>query len=126
MEHNLFILIDYTTISAGDEAASFVKQYGLGTLIGNNTAGEGRTGSYLTAVLPNSRLVFNYNFGYNSIDDKDNSVYGTAQDIYIQNGIEEYIKKLSPDNSLSFENRLKWDSILIETLEIIKERANAK
>lgn len=126
MEHNLFILIDYNTISAGDEAASFVKQYGLGTLIGNNTAGEGRTGSYLTAVLPNSRLVFNYNFGYNSIDDKDNSVYGTAPDIYIQNGIEEYIKKLSLDNSLSFESRLKWDSILIETLEIIKERANTE
>ena len=125
-EHNLFVLIDYNTISAGDEAASFVKQYGLGALIGNNTAGEGRTGSYLTAVLPNSRLVFNYNFGYNGIDGKDNSVYGTAPDIYSQNGIEQYIKKLALDNSLSFENRLIWDNVLIETLELIKEKANAE
>ena len=126
-EHNLFVLVDYNTISAGDEAASLVKQYGLGTLIGNNTAGEGRTGSYLTAVLPNSRLVFNYNFGYNYIDEsKDNSVYGTAPHIYVQNGIDEYIKKLSQDNSLSFENRLKWDNVLIETLEIIKEKDNAE
>lgn len=106
--------------------ASFVKQYSLGTLIGNNTAGEGRTGSYLTAVLPNSRLVFNYNFGYNGIDGKDNSVYGTAPDIYSQNGIEQYIKKLALDNSLSFENRLIWDNVLIETLELIKEKANAE
>lgn len=125
-EHNLFVLIDYNTISAGDEAASFVKLYRLGTLIGNNTAGEGRTGSYLTAVLPNSRLVFNYSFGYNSIDDKDNSVYGTAPDIYVQNGIDEYIKKLSRENSLSFNNRREWDNVLIETLELINEKENAK
>ena len=124
MKHNLFFLIDYNTISAGDEAASFVKQYGLGTLIGNNTAGEGRTGSYLTAVLPNSRLVFNYNFGYNIEENRDNSIYGTAPDIYVRNGIEEFIEKISQDKSLSFENRLKWDSVLIETLEMIEEKKN--
>ncbi len=122
MEHNLFVLIDYSTISAGDEAASLIKQYGLGTLIGNNTAGEGRTGSHLTAVLPNSKLVINYNFGYNyNTENRDNSVYGTAPDIYVQNGIDEYIKKLSQENSLSYESRIEWDSVLTKALEIINE-----
>lgn len=122
-EHNLFVLIDYNTISAGDEAASLIKQYGLGTLIGNNTAGEGRTGSHLTAVLPNSKLVINYNFGYNyNTENRDNSVYGTAPDIYVQNGIDEYIKKLSQENPLSYESRIEWDSVLTKALEIINEK----
>lgn len=122
-EHNLFVLIDHSTISAGDEAASLIQQYGLGTLIGNNTAGEGRTGSHLTAVLPNSKLVINYNFGYNyNMDNRDNSVYGTAPDIYVQNGIDEYIKKLSQENSLSYESRIEWDSVLAKALELINEK----
>ncbi len=125
--HDLYILIDYDTISAGDEAASLIKQYNLGMLIGNNTAGEGRTGSYLTTVLPNSRLVFSYCFGYNCVDEnRDNSVYGTAPDIYVQNGINEYMRKLLLEDSLAYENRLKWDNVLIETLEIIKEKKNAR
>lgn len=124
-KHDLYILIDYDTISAGDEFASIVKEYELGTLIGNNTAGEGRVGSYLTGVLPNSRLVFNYSFGQNCIDgEKDNSVYGTAPDICICNGIDEYIKKLSISNPLTYENRLEWDCILKETVELIKEKEN--
>lgn len=126
-EHKLFILTDYNTVSAGDEAASLAKQYGLGTIIGNNTAGEGRTGSYLTAVLPDSKLIFNYAFGYNCIEDnRDNSVYGTSPDIYVQNGIDEYIKKLSLENSLSYENRLEWDNVLLETLEVIEEKENSQ
>ena len=125
--HNLYFLIDNNTVSAGDEVVSLIKQYKLGTLIGNNTAGEGRTGSYLTDILPNSKLVFNYSFGYNYIEEnKENSVYGTAPDIYSQNGIDEYIKKLSTKDSMSYEGRLKWDNVLIETIDIIKEKENQK
>jgi len=81
-----------------------------------------------TELMPDAFKItaFNYNFGYNIEENGDNSIYGTAPDIYVRNGIEEYIEKISQDKSLSFENRLKWDNVLTETLEFIKEKGNAE
>ena len=128
---NVYILIGSNTASAADFAASFVKENSIGALIGTHTAGEGRTGSFLMNKLPQSGLLFTYNFcEYENSDGKDNSVYGTAPDIYstISDENIELMEniKLCDGKAYTYENRLKWDDVLIETLELIKEDENDK
>ena len=130
-KRNVYVLVSHITLSAADRFASIIKDNGLGKVIGAfNTGGEAY-GSPDLKVLEKSGLYFYYtpNKSLNS-DGTDNSVYGTSPDIYVD------INKsaLNKRNNLivqgidcgTYENRLKWDNVLIKTLELIKEDENDK
>ena len=124
-KHKIYVLVNSGTMSAADQAAYIFKKYKIGTLIGENTGGEGRTGSYMSAVLPSSGLILTYNIGM--CDDAD--IFGTSPDIYVNCGVGSYLKKMKINkccDAESYENRLKWDNVLIETLELMKEKENVK
>ena len=58
------------------------------------------------------------------------SVEGTPPDIYVQQPVEAYFKreriKRSGEDPYTLENRLKWDNVLIKTLELINENDKGK
>lgn len=125
--YNIYVLVSPVSLSAADRFAAIVKDSGLGTVVGAfNTGGEA-FGSPDAAVLEKSGLYFYFtDYKYINPDGTDNSVYGTAPDIYVKLD-ENYIKKrdeliLDNVNYEAYKNRLKWDSVLIETLKIIKEQ----
>jgi len=100
-------------------------------LVGTNTGGEGLIPTMMLDVLPNSKLEFMYNpFKTYSLDCKDNFTFGTAPDIYAELSVSGFEKKQQLISEgidpYTYENRLKWDDVLIKTLEIIKEKENAE
>lgn len=128
---DLYLLISDSTGSSADMLAYEFKKNGLGTVIGtNNTCGE-RDGTLCLNFSDISGIYYTYTeySSFNS-DGKVNSVYGTAPDIYVDTDIENYFtrKELieSRKDPYILENRLEWDNVLAETLEIIKEDENVK
>lgn len=123
---DVYILTSPVTASAADHFVSVVKDNHLATIIGTNTAGEGMMGTLFMDSLPNSKLVYLYTpaKSFNS-DGTDNSIYGTSPDIYADLSADGYIKIKTliaeGQDPYTYENRLKWDDVLIKTLEIIKE-----
>lgn len=110
------ILTSSITASAADGFVSLVKKNKLGTVIGNNTNGEGLAGSYHVDICPESKLVFSYMpGGAKNPDNTDNSVIGTAPDIYVTQTIDEFFTMLKSENELNDEN---WDTILSYDPEI--------
>jgi C-terminal processing protease CtpA/Prc len=128
---DVYILTSPVTASAADHFVSVVKDNNLATIIGTNTAGEGMMGTLFMDSLPNSKLVYLYTpaKAFNS-DGKDNSTFGTAPDIYAELSVSGFEKKQQLISQgidpYTYENRLKWDDVLIETLKIIKEKENNK
>ncbi len=125
----IYILISHTSVSAADFVANMLKHHETVTLIGTSTAGEGIADTYCVDVMPNSHITFRFQHSqaFNS-DGTDNSVYGTMPDIYMGHSFESIAKRNQlmheEGNYKDYENRLMWDNILIETLEIIENRAN--
>lgn len=126
-DKNVYVLTSNATGSSADAFATFLKNCGLAQIIGDNTGGEGLTYSFMADSLPNSRLVFIYNSGkaFNP-DGTVNSVYGTSPDIYAEQTYDGYKILNSSDDPYTYENRLKWDNVLIKAIEIIKEKENVK
>lgn len=126
-DKNVYVLTSNATGSSADALAAFLKNCGLAEIIGDNTGGEGLTYSFMADSLPNSRLVFIYNPGkaFNS-DGTINSVCGTSPNIYAEQTYDGYKILNSLENPYTYENRLKWDNVLIETIKIIKEKGNDK
>lgn len=126
-DKNVYVLTSNATGSSADGLAAFLKSNDLVKIIGDNTGGEGLTYSFMADSLPNSKLVFIYTPGkaFNS-DETVNSVYGTSPDIYAEQSYDGYKLLNALDNPYTYENRLKWDNVLIETIEIIKEEENKK
>lgn len=127
-KYNIYVLVSPVSLSAADRFAAAVKYSGLGTVVGAfNTGGEA-FGSPDAAVLEKSGLYFYFtDYKYVNPDGTDNSVYGTAPDVYVSLG-KDFIKKrdgliLENVNYETYENRLKWDDVLIETLKIIREQS---
>ena len=122
-EHKIYVLINNGTMSAADQAAYIFKKYKIGTLIGENTGGEGRTGSYMSAVLPDSGLILTYNIGMcNDGDEDEKTILGTFPDVYVNYSVNSYVekmrlKKYESSDTEEFKNRLKWDNVLAETIE---------
>lgn len=122
---NVYYLIGKSTASAADEYIAMIKENDLGTIIGTDTAGEGLGGSFLVCMMKNSGLVYTYYpcQAYNS-DGSNNAVIGTMPDIYINQTVDSFRKQrqMQENNNeyYSFENRLDWDNILVETLNINK------
>lgn len=119
-DKNVYLLTSSATGSSADALAAFLKSCGLAEIIGYNTGGEGLTYSFKADSLPNSGLVFIYNPGkaFNP-DGTVNSVYGTSPDIYAEQTYDGYKILNSLEEPYAYENRLKWDSVLKETVEII-------
>ncbi len=127
--YNIYVLVSYYTLSAADRFASIIKDNNLGTVIGAfNTGGEAY-GSPDLKVLETSGIYFYYteNKSLNK-DGTDNSVYGTSPNIYVNINKEALNKRdeliAQEIDYGTYENRLKWDNVLIETLKIIKENEN--
>ena len=121
-EYNIYVLVSHFSVSAADKFASIIKDHGLGTVIGVfNTGGEAY-GSPDIKVLKKSGLYFYYTpFKSLNRDGTDNSVYGTSPDIYVTLNDEFFIKRdellLQGEPYGTYENRLKWDGVLIRALE---------
>ncbi len=119
---NIYVLVSWKTCSAADKAAYFMKTETDALIIGTNTGGEGYS-SYVMKVLPNSGLIMAYTPFMT--EDLKRSVIGTSPDIFCTVSLENYRKNvdlyLSGEVCYPYEMRLKWDNVLIKTLEIIKE-----
>ena len=129
---SIYILCGRSTASATDGFVSFLKDKTDTVIIGNETKGEGRGSSYVMCGLPKSKLVFSYypSLSYNS-DGSCNSVYGTLPDYDIpEYSSEQFLKRneiiseYGMDYAYEYEQLLKWDNVLIKTLEMIKEEEN--
>lgn len=82
------------------------------------------------SALPQSRIAFSYYASYSN-GSSNNSLTGTAPEHYIYDAdyegyllCNEMFKNGIDGNT--YENRLKWDNVLIKTLELIKEDENDK
>jgi len=128
-ECDLYFLVSGNTLSAADRLAHIGRESGEATLIGNNTGGEGLGSMAFTDRLPESGLIFTYmpTAALNS-DGISNGAYGTSPDVYCEltkSGYSDFLELIDlGDDPYTYENRLKWDSVLIKTLEIIEGKNN--
>lgn len=128
----VYVLIGRNTASAADGFSAVIKQGTNAVLIGENTAGEGMGGSYVSVALPESKLGFTYYpaLSFNA-DGTSNSVYGTTPHYYApQFTLDNLITRNNMINehgngyAYSYENRLKWDSPLKYTVDMIRKNEN--
>lgn len=121
---DIYILIGKNSFSATDMFARMAKGKDRTLLIGSNTGGESAVSNYCMDILPNSRLAYLYtpSFSINA-DGENNAIYGTAPDIYKELTAENYLLRCEIEESgqdpYTYENRLKWDNVLTETIEMI-------
>ena len=130
-KRDIYVLTGRNTISAADMFAEIAKEQENTLLIGSNTMGEGIFANYYMDILPNSKMVYLFIPSYaENTDGMDNSVYGTSPDIYSELSIENFIIQQelieNGEDPYTYENRLKWDNVLIKTLELIKEDVDDK
>ncbi len=123
-ERDIYVLTGRNTVSAADMFAGIAKEQENTLLIGSKTMGEGIFANYYMDILPNSKMVYLFIPSYaENTDGMDNSVYGTSPDIYSELSVENYMIQQelieNGEDPYSYENRLKWDNVLIETLELI-------
>lgn len=125
-EKDVYVLINNFTGSAADGFVAALKKTSA-VVIGENTNGEGLAKSFVCDYLPNSGLVFIYMFGkaFNE-DGTDNSLYGTAPDIYAYITAEGYGKCnemiFAGIDPYTYENRQKWDDVLNQAIEMIENK----
>lgn len=131
---NVYVLVGRNTASAADGFSAVIKQGTNAVLVGENTAGEGMGGSYVSVALPESKLAFTYYpaLSFNE-DGTNNSVYGTTPHYYApQFSLENFITRNDMINeygngyAYAYKNRIKWDSPLKYTVDMIKEDENDK
>lgn len=122
----VYVLISNLGASAADWVASLLKEQTSAILIGTQTGGEGLGNTSCVDIMLNSGLAFRYQHSqaFNP-DGTDNSIYGTTADIYIPHTVESIAKRnqlmCEEGNHMSYENRLRWDNVLLETMKIIEE-----
>lgn len=128
---NVFILVSHNTASAADELTAAAKYCKTAVIIGENTGGEG-IGLNSSVIIPlkTSGLYLRYNAAASDNPDGSiNSIYGTSPDHYQELTEDGYFtcrKELALGNDpYEYENRLKWDDVLIKAIEIIEEKENA-
>ena len=129
--YNIYVLVSPDTLSAADRFTAVMKDNNLATIVGAfNTGGEAY-GSPDLKVLETSGIYFYFteNKSLNK-DGTDNSVYGTSPNVYVNLNKETLNKRdeliAQGIDYRTYENRLKWDNVLIETIEMIKEDENDK
>lgn len=128
-DRNIYVLCGANSASLTDEFTTYFKKNKLALVIGeNNTKGEGIAPTYISSRLPNTGLFFCYSpFIAMNSDGKDNSVYGTAPDIYVPLTAEDYLinRKLKAEgkDTHAYENRIQWDTALKYTLNDIETKS---
>lgn len=125
-ERDIYILTSGMTCSAADTLSAMVKIRGEGTIIGDNTRGEGLgvySGGYVVPLKKSGLCIKYVPFHTENPDGTSNSLYGTAPDIYSRLNVESLKKRRmiskSGEDAYSFENRIEWDNVLADTIEII-------
>jgi hypothetical protein len=126
-QKSVIILTSQKTGSAADEFVSIAKKYGLATVVGNNTGGEGLAGSYMVLACPNSQLAFVYMPGGNlNPDGTDNSVFGTSPDIYISQSVDDFylqqeMESVDRINQDHVQAALLYDTVLRYSVELLSQ-----
>ncbi|MCR5249861.1 MAG: hypothetical protein K6E50_04580 [Lachnospiraceae bacterium] len=122
---NIYVLVSGRTFSSGDICAGILAKVEGITLIGENTKGEGFTGSPLVYFLPNSRIAYSFTCSV-SEECPENNYLGTVPDIYCPDRWEDWLKQeelfdegISSEALGTYEYRLLWDQTLIEAIRII-------
>lgn len=128
---NIYLIISDSTGSSADNLAWEFKRNGLGTVIGTNNSGGERDGTICLNYNEISGIYYTYTaYAAKNPDGIFSSVDGTTPDVYVQQTIGAYFKreeiKHKGEDPYTIENRLKWDNVLIKTLELIKEDENDK
>ncbi len=128
-DKNVYVLISDTTYSAADWVAAILKEYTNAVLIGTDTGGEGLGGTAFFDIMPNSGLTFLVqDCQCFNTDGTDNSIFGTSPDFYISHTFESIAMRnqlINEDVSfVEYENRLRWDNILLETINMIESKKN--
>ena len=128
-KYNIYILMSASTFSSGDIFTSIAEAEDNVTLLGENTGGEGLTGSPLTLYLPESKLPFTFTPGISENKPGDNYI-GTSPDICCPNAWEDYLGYIEmlddPDigsKAGSLEYRYIWDKPFKEAIKIIDSRS---
>ena len=108
----IYYLIDDGTGSSADFAVMSVKKHNLGTLVGENTRGEGGGQSFICDKLNHSGLVFIY-YPAASCDEAGKSLYtpGTEPDVYISATYDDYLKRQKYPNA-KYENLVQYDPLI--------------
>ena len=113
---NVYYLVGPSTGSAADEYIAMIKENGLGTIVGENTGGEGLGDSFVCNRLSNSSLVYvYYPSDSDSADGKSNSVYGTEPHIYINQTLEDYKKQqefVKKEMENEYSSKVEYDAVL--------------
>ena len=125
-DKKVYVLISNTTFSAADWAAAMLKEQTSAILVGTDTSGEGLGGTAFFDIMPNSKLTFMVQDSQSfNADGTDNSIYGTSPDIYISHTMDSIARRNELINNrisyIDYENRLKWDNILLETIKLINK-----
>ena len=121
-KYDLTVLVSYKTGSAADNFSVYVKNNSLGKIIGAFSTGGEAYGSPHMGVLEKSGLSFHYTpYMYVNPNNTVNNVYGTAPDTYVKLDREDFVLRqqlaADGDNPYTFENRLKWDKVLLKAIE---------
>jgi hypothetical protein len=123
---SIYYLIDSQTGSSADAFTAFIKEYDMGTIVGDNTGGEGLGDSFIAYSLKNSGFVFIYYPAVaNNPDGTNNSVYGTSPDIRVMQSIDSFYRQrelaLDGHNIAEYETMLQYDDVLNTTIRLITE-----
>ncbi|MDT9335039.1 S41 family peptidase [Clostridium perfringens] len=82
---NIYMLVDKGVYSSSEAFASFAKQTGFATLIGERTGGDGIGSDPLLHMLPNSGYIFRFSKDMGTTDDgTSNEEFKTEPDYEIQ------------------------------------------
>lgn len=121
-QYDLTLLVSYKTGSAADNFSVYIKNNGLGKLVGAfNTGGEAHGAPHM-GVLRKSGMTFYFTpYMFVNADNTVNNVYGTVPDTYVKLEREDFVLRnnmeSSGENPYTFENRLKWDKVLLKAME---------
>ena len=127
-EYDIYVLNGASTFSSGDILAGIMKDQPNVTTIGNNTGGEGYSGHPMEYYLPESKFPVTFAFSV-SKNHPDDNYLGTTADVFVANGWDSWMKRREilddpnfDGNIKSFENRLKWDAVMIEAVRLIDSK----
>lgn len=127
-EYDIYVLNGASTFSSGDILAGVLKDQPNVTTIGNNTGGEGYSGHPMDFYLPESKFPVTFSFSV-SVNHPDDNYLGTTADVFVANGWDSWMKRREilddpnfDGNIKSFENRLKWDEVMIEAVRLMDSK----